>query len=167
MKTLKELFLNTLAEIYDAELRTANALPRMARAATCEKLKDTVLFHLKETKWHVTRIEQIFDYFEQTATRKTCKAVVGLLQECDEYVAEFAATPAINAAIIASAQKLEHYEMASFGCLHEWTEMLENFDAAEILRDVLDDVRAADDKLTDLALSGVNEEALALMNCSR
>lgn len=167
MKTLRDLFLNDLAEIYDAELRIANGLPRMARTASSEKLKDALLFHLKETKWHITRIEQTFDCFGATVMRKTCKAVVGMLQECDNHAAGFIGTPAINAALIGAARKLEHYEMTSFGCLHEWAERLENSDAAEIFRDLLDDARATDDKLTDLALSGINEEALAPMELCR
>ena len=161
MKTLKELFINDLADIYDAEMRIANALPKMAAEATDKKLKETILSHLEETQWHVTQVENVFACFNEPATRKTCKATVGLLEEGAEVLAEFAGTPAINAALIAAAQKVEHYEIASFGCLHEWAETLENRAAAEILQEILGDVKAADDKFSDLALSRSNVQALA------
>jgi len=131
--------------------------------AASGKLRDALLFHLKETRWHVTRIEQIFDYFMETPMRKNNKVAIGLLQDCEDDAADFVGSPTVNAALIAAVQKLEHYEMASLGCLYEWAEILGNFDAAVILRDLLKDVRATDDRLTDLALSGINEEALAHM----
>jgi len=144
-------------------MRIANTLPRLARMAASGKLRDALLFHLKETRWHVTRIEQIFDYFMETPMRKNNKVAIGLLQDCEDDAADFVGSPTVNAALIAAVQKLEHYEMASLGCLYEWAEILGNFDAAVILRDLLKDVRATDDRLTDLALSGINEEALAHM----
>ena len=163
MKTLKELFLKNLAEIYDAELRIAGTLPRLARMASSDKLRDALWFHLKETKWHLTRIEQTFDYFMEPAMRQTCDVAIALLQDCEDDAADFVGSSAVNAALIAAVQKLEHYEMASFGCLYEWAERLGNSNATDILRDLLAEVRATDDKLTDLALSGINEEALAEM----
>ena len=161
MKTLKELFLNDLAEIHDAELRLAGNLPRLAGMATSGKLRDALLFHLKETQWHVTRIGHIFDCFMETPIRRTCKVAVDLLRDCEDDAADYAGSPAVNAALIAAMQKIKHYEMASLGCLYEWADMLNNRDAAATLRDILRDVQATDDRLTDLALSGINEEALA------
>lgn len=161
MKTLKELLISDLADIYDAELQIAEALPRMAMEATDEKLIEAFRFHLQETQWRAARVEHVFECFEESATRKTCKATVGLLEEGEDVAMEFAGTPAINAALIATAQKVEHYEMASFGCLHEWAEMLENPVAAGILQEILWDVKAADSRFSDLALSRSNEEALA------
>ena len=99
----------------------------------------------------------------ETAIRKTCKVAVDLLRDCEDDAADYVGSPVVNAALIAAVQKLKHYEMASLGCLYEWAEILGNFDAAVILRDLLKDVRATDDRLTDLALSGINEEALAHM----
>lgn len=161
MKTLKELFLNDLAEIHDAELRIAGTLPKLARMATSGKLRDALLFHLKETRWHVTRIGHIFDCFMETPIRRTCNVAVDLLRDCEDDAADYVGSPAVNAALIAAVQKLKHYEMASLGCLCEWAEMLGNPDAAATLRDILRDVQATDDRLTNLALSGINEQALA------
>src|SRR5580692_11839589 len=161
MKTLKVLFLDELADMYDAERRIVKALPKMAKAATCDKLKKAILSHLKETEGHVRKLEQVFQSFGKKAKGKTCKATVGLLEEGDEIAADFKGSPAINAALISAAQKVEHYETASYGCLHEWAGMLENQKAAGLLQEILDEEEAANDKLTKLARAGSNEEALA------
>src|ERR1035441_8066245 len=124
MKTLKELFLGELADMYDAERRIVKALPKVAKAATCSHLQKAILAHLAETKGHVMKLEQVFECFNQKAKGKTCKATVGLLEEGDEIAADFKGSPAINAALISAAQKVEHYEMASYGCLHEWAGLL-------------------------------------------
>jgi ferritin-like metal-binding protein YciE len=124
MKTLKDLFLNELADMYDAERRTVKALPKMASDATWEKLKKAILFHLKETEGHVTKLEQVFQLFDEPAKGKTCEATVGLLKEGDEIASDFKGAPAINAALISAAQKVEHHEMASYGALHAWAGLL-------------------------------------------
>src|ERR1700722_3802470 len=126
MKILKDLFLDELADIYDAEHQTVKALPKMAEAATCDKLKKVILAHLKETEGHVKKLEQVFQSFGEKAKGKTCKATVGLLEEGDGIAANFKGSPAINAALISAAQKVEHYETASYGCLHEWAGLLGN-----------------------------------------
>jgi ferritin-like metal-binding protein YciE len=160
MKTLRDLFLDELADMYDAERRIVKALPKMAKAATCPKLKKVILAHLKETEGHVTKLEQVFRSFDQTAKGKTCKATVGLLEEGDEIAADFNGSEAINAALISAAQKVEHHEMASYGCLHEWAGLLGNKQAASLLEEILDEEKAANDKLTNLARGGSNQEAL-------
>jgi ferritin-like metal-binding protein YciE len=160
MKTLKNLFLDELADMYDAETRIVKALPKMAKAATCEKLKEAILAHLKETEGHVTKLEQVFQLFDETAKGKTCEATVGLLKEGDEIAADFKGSPAINAALISAAQKVEHYEMASYGCLHEWAGLLENEEAAALLQEILDQEKAANETLTELARASSNEDAL-------
>jgi ferritin-like metal-binding protein YciE len=160
MKTLKDLFLDEVADMYDAEHRIVKALPKMAKAATCPKLKKLILAHLKETEGHVTKLEQVFRSFDQKAKGKTCKATVGLLEEGDEIAADFKGSEAINAALISAAQKVEHYEMASYGCLHEWAGLLGNKQAASLLEEILDEEKAANDKLTNLARGGSNQEAL-------
>jgi ferritin-like metal-binding protein YciE len=160
MKTLKDLFLDELADMYDAERRIVKALPKMSKAATCPELKAAIQSHLKETKGHVTKLEQVFQSFDQKAKGKTCEATVGLLEEGDEIATEFKGSPAINAALISAAQKVEHYEMASYGCLHEWAGLLGNEEAAGLLQEILGEEKAANETLTTLARTSSNEEAL-------
>jgi ferritin-like metal-binding protein YciE len=160
MKTLKDLFMDELADMYDAEHRIVKALPKMAKAATCPDLKAAIQSHLKETEGHVKKLEQVFQAFDEKAKGKKCEATVGLLEEGDEIAAEFKGSPAINAALISAAQKVEHYEMASYGCLHEWAGLLGNEKAAGLLQEILDEEKAANEKLTELARAGNNEEAL-------
>ena len=160
MKTLKNLFLDELADMYDAERRIVKALPKMAKAATCPDLKAAIQSHLKETEGHVTKLEEVFQSFDQKAKGKTCEATVGLLEEGDEIAAEFKGSPAINAALISAAQKVEHHEMASYGCLHEWAGLLGNEEAAGLLLEILGEEKAANETLTKLARASSNEEAL-------
>ena len=160
MKTLKNLFLDELADMYDAEHRIIKALPKMAKAATCDDLKGAFQSHLKETEGHVKKLEQVFQAFGEKAKGKKCEATVGLLEEGDEIAADFKGTPAINAALISAAQKVEHYEMASYGCLHEWAGLLGYTEAANLLEEILGEEKAANEKLTELARASSNEEAL-------
>jgi len=159
-KTLKDLFLAELADMYDAEPRIVKALPKLAKAATSDDLKEAFLSHLKETEGHVAKLEKVFQAFGEKAKGKKCDATVGLLAEGDDIATEFDGSPAINAALISAAQKVEHYETASYGCLHAWALLLGNEKAAAILEDILDEEKAANEKLTELAQSGINEEAL-------
>src|SRR5688572_17907923 len=126
MKTLKDLFLDELADMYDAERRIIKALPKMAKAATSPDLREAIQSHLKETEGQVKKLDQVFKSFGMKAKGKTCDATVGLLEEGDQIAREFKGSPAINAALISVAQKVEHYEIASYGCLHEWSELLGN-----------------------------------------
>ena len=160
MKTLKDLFLNELADMYDAERRIVKALPKMAKAATCDELKGAIQSHLKESEGHVKKLEQVFQSFGMKAKGQTCEATVGLLEEGDEIAAEFKGSPAINAALISAAQKIEHYEMASYGCLHEWAGLLRNREAAGLLKQILEEEADANEGLTKLARASSNEEAL-------
>ena len=139
MKTLKDLFLDELADMYDAEHRIIKALPKMAKVATCPDLKEAIQSHLRETEGHVKKLQQVFQCFDEKAKGKTCEATVGLLAEGDEIAADFKGSPAINAALISVAQKVEHYEMASYGCLHEWAGLLGNKEAAGLLQEILDE----------------------------
>ncbi len=160
MKTLKDLFLDELADMYDAEKRILKALPKLAKAATSDDLKEAIQAHLKETEGHVTKLEQVFQSLDEKPTGKTCEATVGLLKEGDEIAAEFKDSPAINAALISAAQKVEHYEIASYGCLHEWAGLLGNDEAAALLEAILDEEKAANEGLTELARASSNPEAL-------
>ena len=159
MKTLKDLFLGELADMYDAERRIVKALPKMAKAATSPDLKAAFQTHLKETEGQVTKLERVFEAFDQKAKGKTCEATVGLLKEGDEIAVDFKGSPALNAALISAAQKVEHYEMASYGCLHEWAGLLGNQEAAGLLEEILGEEKAANEKLTELARASSNAEA--------
>jgi len=160
MKTLRNLFLDELAEMYDAERRITKALPKLAKAAAAPALRAAFRSHLQETLRQVKKLEQVFQAFEQKAKGKTCEATVGLLEEGDEIAAEYKGSPAINAALISAAQKVEHYEIASYGCLLEWAGLLGNKKAAELLKQILHEEKCANDLLNELAHSTLNQEAL-------
>jgi len=159
MNTLKDLFLGELADMYDAEHRIIKALPKLIKAATCTDLKDALQTHLLETEGQVTKLEKVFRAFGEKAKGKKCEATVGILKEGDEIASENKGSPTINAAIISAAQKVEHYEIASYGCLHAWASLLGNEEAAELIQEILDQEKGADQTLTELAPQK-NEEAL-------
>lgn len=159
MKTLQDLFLDELMDIYDAEQRIARALPKMSKAATSPQLRAAFEKHLKETQGQIRDLEKVFKSVGEKAKGKKCEATVGLLEEGEEIAAEFKNSPAINAALIAAAQKVEHYEIASYGCMVEWAGLLGHREAAGLLKKILDQEKTTDDALTELARSGDNEEA--------
>jgi ferritin-like metal-binding protein YciE len=160
MKTLENLFMDQLADMYDAEHRIARALPKMAKAATCMELREAIQSHRKETEGHAEKLERVFKLFGKKAKGKKCEATVGLLEEGDEMASEFKGSPAINAALIAAAQKVEHYEMASYGCLREWAFILGNEQAVNLLDEIIEEEKAADRTLNELALSKTKAEGL-------
>jgi ferritin-like metal-binding protein YciE len=166
MKTLKDLFLDEIGDMYDAERRIVKAFPKLVKAATCEKLKAALRVHLEETEGHVTKLEQIFKSLDQKAKGKTCKTTVALLEEGGDIVAEFKGSPALNAALISAAQKVEHHEIASYGALHEWAELLGNSNAASLLEEILGEEKAANATLTKLALDSSDKEALGECGCN-
>ncbi len=159
MKALRTLFLNELADMYDAERRITKALPKVAEAATCGELQDILENHLEETENQIEQLERVFDLFEEKPRAKKCAAMVGILEEGDEIAAENKESPSINAAIIAACQKVEHYEIATYGTLCTWAKLLGSEPAAEILQEILEQEKEADQSLTDLAISK-NDEAL-------
>jgi ferritin-like metal-binding protein YciE len=159
MKTLRELFLAELSDMYDAEHRITKALPKLVKAATNEELKQALQSHLEETEGHVTKVEQVFAAFGEKPKAKKCEATVGLLEEGDEIASENKGSATINAAIISAGQKVEHYEIASYGCLREWASLLNNQEAVELIQEILDQEKHADQKLGELA-SNCNQEAL-------
>ena len=161
MKTLQTLFLDELADMYDAEQRIVRALPKMIKAANCTQLQAALQDHLQQTQGQVRKLDKVFKSVGAKAKGKKCEAIVGLLEEGDEIAAEYKDSPAINAAIISAAQKVEHYEIASYGCLNEWAGLLGHDAAAEMLQEILDQERWADATLTKLARSHNNEEARA------
>jgi ferritin-like metal-binding protein YciE len=161
MKTLNDLFLDELADIYDAERRVAKALPKLAKSATCKELKVLIQSHVNDTEGHAAALEAVFESFDKKAKGKTCEATVGLIEEAHELATEFKGSPAINAALISALQKVEHYKMASYGCLHEWAGLLGCKKAATLLQGILEEERDANDALTELARSSSNDQALA------
>lgn len=132
----------------------------MAKAATSAPLKKAFEKHVKETEGHIEKVEEIFGCFDRKARGKTCEATVGLLKEGAEIAETFEGSPAINAALIAAAQKVEHYEMATYGCLHEWAELLGNKKAAGLVQEILDEEGVTNKALTALARTSSNEDAM-------
>jgi len=159
MSTLKDLFLDELADRYDAEKRLVRALPTMSKAATCTHLQKLIQSHLKETESHVKKLEKVFRSFGEKTKAKKCQATIGLLAEGDGIADDFKGSPAINAALISVAQKVEHYEIASYGCLREWAELLGNKEAAGLLQEILVQEKAANHSLSELARFKSNNEA--------
>lgn len=157
-ETLRELFIEELKDIYDAEQRITKALPKMAQAADSEELSTALEEHLRETEEQVTRLEQILESLDETPGRKTCKAMMGLLEEGKELMGEDFPPEVMDAGIIAAAQKVEHYEMATYGCLRTWAKLLGEDEAYRLLQKTLDEEGDADKKLTQIAES-LNVEA--------
>jgi ferritin-like metal-binding protein YciE len=158
MANLKDLFLDELADMFDAENRISKALPKMAKAATSEDLKAGLLNHQKETLGQIEKLKQVFAAFDEKAKGKECKATVGLLEEGDEIVEDNKGEPTLNAGIISACQKVEHYEIASYGCLIEWAKLLENEEAVSLLEEILAEEKAANETLTEASVKA-NEEA--------
>ncbi|MFT3782592.1 MAG: DUF892 family protein [Nibricoccus sp.] len=156
MNHLKDLFIDQLADMYDAEKRILKALKKLAKNAEAEELKEAFEEHAGETEEQITNLEKVFELFDEKAKGKACKATIGLLEEGDEIAEEHGDTPAGDAALIAAAQKVEHYEIGTYGCLVEWARLLENDEAVDVLQGILDQEEAADEKL-----SGLSEEANA------
>jgi ferritin-like metal-binding protein YciE len=159
MKTLEALFLDELADMYDAENRLTQALPKMANAADHDELRSAFEDHLSETKGHVQKVQQVFKAFGVQPRAQQCAAMVGLLKEADEIASDNKGHPTLNAALISAAQKVEHYEIASYGCLHEWAGLLDNEEAADILAEILGQEKGADEKLTAIARDACNPQA--------
>lgn len=151
--TLRDLFLDELKDMYDAEQRLVKTLPKLAKAAHSADLTHAFEGHLQQTKEHVARLEEVFELIDESPKRKTCKAMVGLLEEGDELMKEEGVEGLRDAALIAAAQKVEHYEMATYGCLRTWAEQLGEEKAASLLQKTLDEEGAADRKLTSISVT--------------
>jgi ferritin-like metal-binding protein YciE len=161
LKTLHDLYVDELKDLYNAESQLLKALPKMAKAASAAPLAKAFTDHLAETKGQVTRLEKIFDALELSPKGKTCKAMEGLLTEGKEIMAEDADAAVMDAALIAAAQRVEHYEMAGYGCVRTFARLLGEEEAADLLQETLDEEGAADKSLTKLAETIINVEAVA------
>lgn len=155
-KTLNDLFLDTLKDIYFAEKQILKALPKMARAAQSEEGKSGFLQHRDETQGQVERLEQVFEMLGKTARGKTCEAIQGLIAEGEEIMEEYKGSTALDAGLISSAQAVEHYEIARYGTLIAWAKQIGLKDAVPLLKANLAEEEATDKKLTQLAETSAN-----------
>ena len=158
METLNELFEDTLKDVYFAENEILKALPKMAKKATSKDLQKAFTDHAEETKGQVKRLEQVFKLLGKKAEGKECHALKGLVKETEELMEEAKSGPVLDAGLIACAQAVEHYEMARYGAFSAWAELLDMEDAGKLLDETLDEEKAADEKLSELA-DDINPEA--------
>jgi ferritin-like metal-binding protein YciE len=159
MDSLKDLYVEELKDLYNAENQLLKALPRLAKKASSPDLKAAFEEHLGQTEGQVNRLEKIFKRLGEKPTGKTCKAMKGLVEEGKEIIEEDGDEAVLDAALIGAAQKVEHYEIAGYGTARTFASMLGEEDAVELLQETLDEEAATDKKLTALAESLVNPEA--------
>jgi ferritin-like metal-binding protein YciE len=160
-KDLNDLFLDTLKDVYFAEKQILKTLPKMAKAATSDKLRAAFEKHEGETEGQIERLEQIFELLDKPARGKTCDAILGIIDEGKEIMDEYKGTEALDAGLLAAAQAVEHYEMSRYGTLKQWALLLGMKDAAKLIDQTLQQEKATDQTLTKLAESAVNVAAAA------
>jgi ferritin-like metal-binding protein YciE len=158
-KNLRELFHDTLKDIYFAEKKILAALPKMAKAARSEELK--AAFHEGETEGHVERLDKVFAELDETPRGKTCDAIIGIIEEGQEVMKEYKGSPALDAGLLAAAQAVEHYEISRYGTLKTWAQELGLEEAVELLETTLAEEKKTDEVLTEIAESSVNQHAEA------
>jgi ferritin-like metal-binding protein YciE len=151
VESLRDLYLEQLQDLYNAEQQLIKALPKMAKAATSDELRAAFEDHLEETKGHAQRIETICEQMGEKASGKKCKAMEGLVKEGAETIEEDMQEDIKDAALIADAQRVEHYEIAGYGCVHAYATRLGDEEAANLLEETLEEEKAADKKLNDIA----------------
>lgn len=156
---LMKLFEDELKDIYWAEKALTKALPKMIKNANSEELIEAIEEHLSETEMQVQKIEQIFEIIEKKPQAKKCEAMAGLIKEAEEIMKDADKGVMRDAAIISAAQKVEHYEIASYGTLRTFAQTLGITEAAQILEEILEEEKAADEKLTEIAEATINIEA--------
>ncbi len=159
LTTLHDLLVDQLRDLYSAENQILKALPKMAKAASSEELAAGFEEHLEQTRGHVERLEQICAQLDVTPKGKKCKAVEGLVEEGKELMGEDAEPEVLDAGLVAAAQKVEHYEIASYGTARTWAAQLGLDEAADLLQQTLDEEKETDQKLTQLAEGMINQEA--------
>ena len=159
-KTLEDLFLDGLNDIYFAEKQILKALPKMSKGAESEELTAAFEKHRLETEGQVERLEQIFELIGEEAKGKTCPAINGILQEGSDILEEYKGAPALDAGLVSAAQAVEHYEIARYGTLIAWAEKLGRNEVVELLTATLDEEVATDEALTSLGEGGVNDRAV-------
>ncbi len=160
IKTLDDLFVHTLQDIYYAEQQITKALPKMIAKVTDPQLKQAFQTHLAETRNHVSRVEQVFEMHGQSPKAVTCPAIDGIISEANEIMGDASDPEVLDAAALASAQAVEHYEITRYGTLAAWARQLGRNDCASVLEQNLNEEKAADQKLTAIAEARVNRVAV-------
>ena len=161
IKTMDDLFLHTLQDIYYAEKKIEKSLPDMMDNASDPQLKQGLQSHLGETREHVRRLEEVFEMLGQSPRSVKCPAIDGIIEEANEVTGEVAEDNVRDAAIIAAGQAVEHYEIARYGSLIAWAQELGHDDCASVLKQTLVEEKAVDQKLTSMALGKINAQAAA------
>ena len=164
--TLHDAFLEELRDAYDAERQLTKALPKMAKAATSAELKDALESHLQETLGHVERLEGVLESLGEKVRGKHCDGIAGIIKEGKSALDEDFDEVTLDACIIASGQRAEHYEMAAYGTLVAWARAMGHGDVADVLQQTLDEEKTADKTLTRLAQGGINKLAAAAAHSS-
>jgi ferritin-like metal-binding protein YciE len=159
MMSLHDLYVQELRDLYSAENQILKALPKMAKAASSDELREAFEEHLEQTEKQVERLEQIFEKLDVRPKGRKCKGMEGLIEEGKEMMQEDAEPSVMDAALIAAAQKVEHYEMAGYGCARTYARHLGDEWAAELLQETLSEEEETDKKLTELAVNAINVEA--------
>ncbi len=156
LHSLEDLFHEQLRDMFDAEKQLLKALPKMAKAASADELRHAFEEHLDQTRGHVERLERVFESIGKKPRGKSCQAMEGLVEEGADLIDADAEPMVLDAGLIAAAQRVEHYEMAVYGCLRTWAHQLGNHEAAELIEQTLHEEKEADQKLTHIAESMVN-----------
>lgn len=157
--TLHDAFVDELRDTYDAEKQITKALPKMVKAAGSPELRAALEAHLEETRGQIARLEEVFASLDEKVRGKHCDGMAGIIDEGKSVMEEDFEDTTMDACLIASAQRVEHYEMAAYGTLVAWARAMGHEDAAELLQETLDEEKAADEKLSSLAEGGINQEA--------
>jgi ferritin-like metal-binding protein YciE len=157
--TLHDAFLDELRDAYDGEKQLTKALPKMAKAATSPILRDAFDTHLEETRGHIERLERVMEGLGEKVRGKHCDGLAGIIEEGKSVMGEDFDEATMDACLIASGQRAEHYEIAAYGTLVAWAEAMGHTDAVALLQEILDEEKAADEKLTSIAEAGINQEA--------
>jgi len=157
--TLRDAFIDELRDTYDAERQLTKALAKLAKAATAQELQDAFTSHLEETQGQIQRLEQVFETLDEPARGKHCDGIAGIIEEGKTIMEEDFDDATKDACLIAAGQRAEHYEMAAYGTLVAWARVLGHDEAADLLQQTLDEEKAADEKLSGLAESGINQSA--------
>ena len=157
--TLHDAFIDELHDTYDAEKQLTKALPKLAKAATSADLRKAFESHLQETKGHINRLEQVFGSLEEKVRGKHCDGIAGIIEEGKSIMEEDFDETTMDACLIAAGQRAEHYEMAAYGTLVAWAQAMGHDEAASLLRQNLDEEKAADKKLSAIAEGGINQDA--------
>ena len=160
LDTLENLYISKLRDLYSAENQLLKALPKMAKGASSPELKDAFEKHLQQTKGHVERLEQLFEQLDESPKGKTCQAMKGLIEEGSEILKEEGEESVLDAGMIVAAQKVEHYEIASYGSVRTFANVLGQDEAARLLQATLDEESETNEILSGLAETVVNPEAL-------